>query len=107
MEISRRSRREERSVAGEPPLFFFFRPNLLKRFSLSLSPSTFLRFEVSWISRGENVEGIFEFKFINLLIFTSTRVSTFRIIIIGIDKCICLNEHVIVWKIENIVRGYL
>lgn len=71
MEISRRSRREERSVAGEPPLFFFFGRIRGSDF-LSLSFSTFLRFEVSWISRGENVEGIFEFKFINLLIFTSS-----------------------------------
>lgn len=86
--------------------FFFFSAEFAEAI-LSLSPSTFLRFEVSWISRGENVEGIFEFKFINLLIFTSTRVSTFRIIIIGIDKCIYLNEHVIVWKIEDTIRGYL
>lgn len=70
MEISRRSRREERSVAGESPLFFFSAE--FAEAILSLSLSTFLRFEVSWISRGENVEGIFEFKFINLLIFTSS-----------------------------------
>lgn len=43
MEISRRSRREERSVAGEPPLFFFSAEFVEAIFSLSLS----LRFYVS------------------------------------------------------------
>lgn len=51
---------------------FFFFGRIRGSDFLSLSFSTFLRFEVSWISRGENVEGIFEFKFINLLIFTSS-----------------------------------